>query len=196
MIVLNIRFCDEGYVRNQKAQQAIDIFFQMANPDHLSFMLFFNACAQLANEKALALGEQIFSRYLAQVDRAKHDKKVLNAAFDMFIKCDRLERAEFIFPRLEDDKIAYLLLMKAYNMKGEPEKTLSVFEQMQKKKIKPNEKIAVLVVNACSQIGNLSVCEFIVAQLPASSTNDLWMQAALVDMWVSDKISWLSDENY
>ena len=55
-------FCDEGYVGNQKAQQAIDIFFQIAKPGHLSFMLLFNACAQLANEKALAFGEQISSR--------------------------------------------------------------------------------------------------------------------------------------
>jgi pentatricopeptide repeat protein len=78
--------------------------------------------------------------------------------------------------------------MKTYNMKNEFEKTFALFEQMKMEKIEPNDIIFLLIINACSQLGDLSICQSIFEQVTPTSLNNIWIQNALIDMWVSHQI--------
>ena len=71
------------------------------------------------------------------------------------------------------------------NMNDEPEKTLTLFDQMKEEKINPDEIIFTLLLGACSQIGDLSLCQSIVEQIPEGLSDSLRIQNSLIDMWVS-----------
>ncbi|CAF1215326.1 unnamed protein product, partial [Didymodactylos carnosus] len=81
------------------------------------------------------------------------------------------------------DVICYGSLMKIYNIQHEPEKTLALFERMKQEKIESNEIIFVLLMDACSEIGDLSLCQSIVSQMPQSLLTNPSIQVGLVDMW-------------
>jgi len=151
-------------------------------------MLFFNACAQLRNEEALKLGKQVLSQFFNEFNQKNVNSKALYGALDMFIKCDDIKSAEILFNKLNKNVICYGSLMKMYNDKNEPEKTLNLFEQMKQTKIEPDQIIFVSIINACAQIADLSKCESILLQVPNSYLNNIWIQSALIDMWVSNII--------
>ncbi|CAF5229320.1 unnamed protein product, partial [Rotaria magnacalcarata] len=44
-----------GYIRNNQAKKAIDLFSEINNPDRVIINLLFNACAQLGTAKELSL---------------------------------------------------------------------------------------------------------------------------------------------
>ena len=106
----------------------------------------------------------------------------------MFLKCDDIQNAELLFTRLNRNVISYGTLMNGYNDQGEPEKTLELFERMKEEKIEPNEIIFQLLIDACSQIGDLSLCENILSQMPQSLFSNHLIQGGLIDMWVSGSI--------
>jgi pentatricopeptide repeat protein len=163
-------------------QKAIDLFFQIKNPDRVCFSIFFNACAQLATSESLTLGKQVLSR-LPEEYRESTD--ILYSLSNMFIKCNDLDNAESLFNRLNRDVKCYGSLMKFYQTRNEPEKILNLFQQMKKEEIQANEMIYVLLIDACSAIGHLSLSKSIISQIPKSLLNNLWIKNSSIDMWVS-----------
>jgi pentatricopeptide repeat protein len=151
-------------------------------------MLFFNACAQLRNEEALKLGKQVLSQFFNEFNQKNVKSMALYGALNMFIKCDDIKSAEILFTKLNKNVVCYGSLMKMYNDKNEPEKTLNLFEQMKQTKIEPNQIIFVLIINACAKIGDLSKCESVLLQVSNSCLNDIRIQNSLIDMWVSNII--------
>ncbi len=144
-----MRFFGQGYVKNKRIQDAIDLFFKIDKPNEANFIVFFNACGQAANFKALNIGKQVFSRLLN-----KSNERILYAVFDMFIKCSDLDNAEKLFSQLDQNERTYRLMMTIYNNRNEPKKTLFLFEQMKREKIELNEKIFVLILNAFFQLND------------------------------------------
>ena len=164
------------------SQRAMDLFPEISNPNQTIFKLYFNACTQLGNKEALKAGKRI----LSQLPNHYHqDTDLLNSVLIMFIKCDDVESAQSLFTRLPRNITSYRLMMKMYIMKSEPEKTLDLFEQMKREKIEPNDIIYTLLIDACSHIGDLSLCQWLVSQMSPSLFTDRWIQNGLVDMWVS-----------
>ena len=86
-----------GYLKNNRAQQAIDLFFTVDKPDSVAYFLFFNACAQLANNTALVLGKRVF----LTMPKQYQGNKTTYAVLDMFIRCDDLDSAENLFRQLK-----------------------------------------------------------------------------------------------
>ena len=183
------RFFLLGYLTNERAQQAIDIFFQIDKPMPISYMLLFNVCARLVTPEALNVGRRVYSRLPVEMTRKNSPNRVLNAALDMFIKCDQLQQAELLFSQLKRDIVCYGSMMQLYNQHNEPRNTLSLFEQMKLERIEPNAIIVVVLLNACTQLGDLITCESIVAQVPKAFLSNLWIQNALIDMWVRNERS-------
>jgi pentatricopeptide repeat protein len=103
----------------------------------------------------------------------------------MFIKCNDISNAESLFDRLNRNVKSYGSLMKLYQRRNEPEKILNLFQRMKKEKIQANEMIYVLLIDACSAIGTLSLSKSIISQIPKSFLNNLWIQNSSIDMWVS-----------
>ncbi|CAF3676422.1 unnamed protein product [Rotaria sp. Silwood1] len=162
-------------------QRAIDLFLTIEKPDKIIFSILFNACAQLRTKDALDLGKKVFNQLPIE---CRQSNDLLYSVLNMFIKCDDLKSAESLFNRIDRDLISYGSMMKFYNMKEQPEQTLTLFEQMKQNKIKPNKIIFVLLIDACSVIGDLSLCQSLISQIPPSFLTDPWIQVGLVDMWV------------
>lgn len=169
----------EGFLSNRMPERAIELFEHVDKADVIIYTIFFNACAQLANDKGLTLGKKVFSRLPTQF---RQSPKILSAIFNLYVQCADVPSAEELFGRLDCDVISYGSLMKLFNNDGQPEKTLRLFEQMKDEgKITPNEIIFTLLLGACSQIGDLSLAEQIAAQIPFRNT---FIDVSLIDLWV------------
>ncbi len=163
-------------------QKAVDLFLQIKNPDRVCFSILFNACAELATSQSLTLGKQVLSRLPKEYWKSDD---ILYSLSNMFIKCNDLINAESLFNRFNRTVKCYGSLMKLYQTRNEPEKILNLFQRMKQEGIQANEMIYVFLIDACSAIGDLSLSESIISQIPKSLLNNRWIQTSSVDMWVS-----------
>ena len=173
-----------GYIKNNQAKKAIENFFKIKDPDEINLMLFFSACSQLKTEEAFNLTKEVFHQIFNKYSRKSNTSKALYAALHTFVAFDDMESAEMLFFNLKKDIVCYNLLMKTYNEKNQSEKVFDLFQQIQRDKIKPNEITFVLIINACSRIGNFSLCRSILPQIPKKFFKNIFIQNALIDMWV------------
>ena len=180
-------FSSLGFLANDKPQKAIDLFHRIERPDAVDFRVFFQACGQLGSKEALAMAKRVICQSLTQGSQKDIESRVSITILDMFIKCRDMESAEKLFDRMKPSVVSYGVMMKMYNDNKQSEKCLMLFEQMQSEKIEPNEMIYLCIINACSQIGHLSICDYVVSQLPQSARTNLKIQTGLIDMWVSAK---------
>ncbi|UJR33704.1 hypothetical protein I4U23_021133 [Adineta vaga] len=139
----------KGYILHQMPQKAIDLYVDIEKPDEITTTTFFNACAELKDNKTLILAEKVFSQLPHQFLQSR---LLLQSIFNMFCRCNHISNAEIIFEQIERNVITYGSLMKAYNDQDLPEKTLELFERMKKENIKGNSIIFVLLINACANI--------------------------------------------
>ena len=163
-------------------QKAMDLFFHIDKPDETNTAVFFNACAELKDEKTLALAKKIFSQLPHQF---RQSRSLLQSIFNAFCRCNDISTAEVLFEQIDRNVISYGSLMKTYNDQDQWEKTLQLFERIKHENIQADSIIYVLVVNACANIRFLSLCQSIVRQIPHHLLNDRWMQNSLVNMWAS-----------
>lgn len=148
--------------------------------------IFFNACAQLKNEKALILGKKVFDELVINLNESND---LLFMVLNMFIKCDDLKSAESLFNRIDRDIISYGSMMKIYNTKDQPDKTLELFRKMKKENLIPNEIIYVLLITALSAIGDLSLCQSLFCEIPKKFLINPWIQVGLIDLWVRFRLT-------
>jgi pentatricopeptide repeat protein len=163
-------------------QKAIDLFSQIKNPNLICFSILFNACAELATSQSLTLGKQVLSHL---PEEYRESDGILYSLSNMFIKCNDLSNAESLFERLNRNVKSYGSLMKLYQTRNEPEKILNLFQRMKKEEIQADQIIYVLLIDACSALGDLSLSKSIISQIPKSLLNDLQIQSSSIDMWVS-----------
>ena len=173
---------NEGFILHEVPKKAIDLFFTIQNPSDVTYTIYFNACARLGNNEALDLGKKVFQQLPIKYHQSND---VLISVFDMFFKCNDVESAESLFIRLKRSVISYGSLMKMYNNNDQPEKTLALFKQMKRENVDSNEIIFAWLISACTQIGDISMCEWVISQLSPSALNNFQIQSALVNMWVS-----------
>ena len=91
-------------------QKAIDLFHQIKDPDDVSFILLFNACAQLQTKKALDLVKQVSSNMPKSY---QFDPKLITSLVDALIKCGDVEGAEARFHQTKSKHLSlYGAMMK------------------------------------------------------------------------------------
>jgi pentatricopeptide repeat protein len=157
-------------VKNKRIQDAIDLFFQSDKPNEVNLIVFFNACGQAGNSKALNIGKKVFSRLLKESNGKIFNQKLLHAVFDMFIKCSDIDNVEKLFSQLHRNEMTYRSMMNMYNTRNEPKKTLFLFEQMKREKIELNEKIFVLILNAFFQLNDFIKAQELFDQIQNKSS--------------------------
>ncbi|CAF0805328.1 unnamed protein product [Adineta ricciae] len=170
----------KGYIRNNQAQKAIELFFRIPNTDEKNVSSFFHACSQVPNEKTLELVKKVFSNL---PDRYQNNEYILTNVFNVFIKCNDLSNAEKIFPKIATNAFSYGNFMNALNKNNQPVKTLSLFEEMTRKRIKLDATVSLLLLSACAAIGIYTVSQSIFEEIPKSCLNDLYIKNSLIDMW-------------
>ncbi|CAF4946817.1 unnamed protein product, partial [Rotaria magnacalcarata] len=174
----------ERYVGNEMFERASDLFEQIhLNFDSVTYTVVFNACAGLANDRAMKIEKKLLAK---MPENYRNDNITSTSAIDMLMKFGDVESAERIFRSIKaKGAIIYGALMNGYNLNGESWKCFKIFEEMKEKDIIPDEIVWNILIGACSKSGMLHHCQYIVKQIPLNIQNKIRIQNALIDMWVN-----------
>ncbi|CAF4476376.1 unnamed protein product, partial [Rotaria magnacalcarata] len=172
----------KGYVENKMFEKALDLFEQIQlKLDNVTYIIVFNACAGLPNDRAIKIGQKLLDK---MPEDYRKDVVVLNSAMHMLMKFGDIQNAERIF-RLNKTKdiITYNAIMNGYNLNDESSKCFKILEEMSHEDIVPNEITWNILIGACSQIGMIHRCEYIIDRIPLNIQNKRQIQNSLIDMW-------------
>jgi pentatricopeptide repeat protein len=171
-------------VKNNMPEKALDVFEEVpSNSDDVPYIIGYNACAALSNERARSLGK----KYLKQMPPSFHSNQIVTgSALHMLMKFGEVGDAERLFSRMKHPEMAINgVMMNGYNLNDEPDKCLQLFYRITDQGIGPNEVIPLAAVSACSHIGLRKVSRKVIDSLPTRSLENRRLQTAMIDMWVS-----------
>ncbi|CAF2064714.1 unnamed protein product [Rotaria magnacalcarata] len=87
-----------GYIRNNQAKKAIDLFSEINNPDRVIINLLFNACAQLGTAKELSLVKKVS----LNIPKSFHsDPFIQTSLIDALMKCGDTLAAQSLFDTIK-----------------------------------------------------------------------------------------------
>ena len=160
-----------AYIEMEQGDKALSLYGYMqkqgTSPDHLTFVIALQACGIIGEkQQAFQKGET----YFLDIGRALHlDIKrkgyashvpIANTLVSMYGKCGSIEEAEDVFNTLGDrDIISWNAMLSACNEQGQGDKTLWLYREMQQEQLVLNEITLMCVLQACSERGNLAICE-------------------------------------
>ena len=163
------------------ATKGIDLFLTVNQPDEILLVLLFNSCTQVKTNKALKIGQKVAS----EMSPIYHQNQyIVSSLLNMFVQYEDVSNAEYWFSKRESSIIAHGEMMKCYNRCKLPMKTINIYRQIQKKQLKSDLIIYLLLCEAGSQIGIQSICQWIKNEIPNIMLNDIRIQTALIHMWV------------
>ena len=89
-----------AYVQNQMSEKALDLFEQIEfNLNNVTYTIVFNACAELANDRAMKIGK----RLLDEMPRNfRNDNVILTSAIHMLMKFGDIQNAENVFQSIKN----------------------------------------------------------------------------------------------
>jgi pentatricopeptide repeat protein len=150
----------------------------------VNITVLFNACAQLGTNEELSLVKKISK----EIPKSFYSNpRLVNSLLDALIKCGDCLNAEILFSKMTKSVEGYGNLMNGFNKENNPDKTLNLFNQMKLDGFEPSIITYMCVIKALSIIGDYSILESIVQQIPDSFLVDHKIQVALIHMWVSLK---------
>ena len=180
-IDMNLNFFFEGYVKNNMPERAIDLFHKITDLDEVNVIILFNACAYVGTQDAL----RVAKRVAGQIPRSYYSNPLIpSTLLDVFTKCGDIPSAEIVFAKMARSSEDYGMLMNAFNEENSFNKTLKLFHQMKRDGVERNLLNYLHIIKALSRIGDYSLSQSIVEEIPRSILADRQIQTALVDMWV------------
>ncbi|CBI22243.3 unnamed protein product, partial [Vitis vinifera] len=145
-----------GYVLCGSNQQALEMFEEMRSvgelPDEVTMLSLLSACTDLGD---LDAGQRI---HCCISEMGFRDLSVLlgNALIDMYAKCGSIVRALEVFQGMrEKDVSTWNSVLGGLAFHGHAEKSIHLFTEMRKLKIRPDEITFVGVLVACSHAGRV-----------------------------------------
>jgi pentatricopeptide repeat protein len=113
------------------------------------------------------------------------DPYLLTSLLDAFMKCGDVAAAQSLFDASTRKIISmYGAMMSGFNKESDPSKTLDLFNQIKLDRMEANIITYLCVIKASSQIGDYSISQSIVRQIPDCFLADNHIRTALIDMWV------------
>ncbi|CAD6207050.1 unnamed protein product [Miscanthus lutarioriparius] len=142
--------------QEQPAREALVLFREMQakglKPTSVTVISVLSACALLG---ALELGRWVHD-YVRKIGLGSL-VKVSTALIDMYAKCGSLEDAVAVFQGMESrDRQAWSVMIVAYANHGYGREAISLFEEMKKQGMKPDDITFLGVLYACSHSGLVS----------------------------------------
>ncbi|KAJ6379502.1 hypothetical protein OIU76_016193 [Salix suchowensis] len=142
-----------GLAQQGQFKEALDVFRRMQKvglkPDDVTLVAVLNSCANLG---MLDLGKWVHA-YIGK-SHTKADGFIGNALVDMYAKCGSIDQALKVFQAMKlRDVYSYTAMIVGLAMHGEVENALSIFSEMPRTGIKPDEVTFVGVLSACSHAG-------------------------------------------
>ncbi|ONK55619.1 uncharacterized protein A4U43_UnF830 [Asparagus officinalis] len=143
----------DGYVRCSRYKEALALFHALQNtnicPDEFTIVSMLTACAQLG---ALELGEWV--RVYIERKKIKMDAFMGNALIDMYSKCGCVDSALEIFRKVpKRDKFTWTAMIVGLAINGDGKRALSLFSEMLRSSVRPDEITFIGVLSACSHSG-------------------------------------------
>lgn len=146
-----------GYIGVGQYREAIDMFRMLVEmdlrPDSFTIVKVLSACTQLGD---LRSGEWI-NGYMAEIGMGRN-LFVATSLVDMYAKCGNMEKARYVFDRMEEkDIVTWSTMIQTYALNGLPKEALDLFFQMQREKLEPDRYAMVGVLSACARLGALDL---------------------------------------
>ncbi|KAK0574009.1 hypothetical protein LWI29_016896 [Acer saccharum] len=142
-----------GYARRSRPNEALSLFRELQErnlkPTDVTMLSALSSCALLGS---LELGKWIHE----YIKKYRFDKylKVSTALIDMYAKCGSLDDAVSIFDNMRvRDTQAWSAMIVAYATHGQSHKAISMFEEMKKAQVHPDEITFLGLLYACSHTG-------------------------------------------
>ncbi|CAF5122858.1 unnamed protein product, partial [Rotaria sp. Silwood1] len=168
----------KGYIKNNMANKAIDLFHNIKDPDEIIINLLFNACAELGNDEALNLTKQIS---LKMSKLFYLNLRLLTSLLDALMKCGDVECAQLLFNRSEKKILPmYGAMMKGYIKNNMANKAILLFNEIKN----PDEIVTNLLFNACAELGNdeaLNLTKKVSSNMPNSFYSNYRISTSLFD---------------
>lgn len=145
-----------GYVLKGEHRKALEMYEEMRNagecPDEVTMLSLLSACANLG---ALDTGEKIHCS-ISEMGEGVLSIFLGNALIDMYAKCGNIKKALAVFHcMIEKDATSWNSIIVGLAFSGYMEKAISLFEDMRKRKLRPDEITFVGVLIACSHAGKV-----------------------------------------
>jgi len=142
-----------GYARSSRPNEALSMFRELQarnlKPNDVTALSVLLSCALLG---ALDLGKWIHE-YVKKNGFEKY-VKVNTALIDMYAKCGSLDDAVSVFESMHvRDTQAWSAMIVAYATHGHGSKAISLFEEMRRARVKPDEITFLGLLYACSHSG-------------------------------------------
>jgi lipopolysaccharide biosynthesis regulator YciM len=92
------------------SEKVLDLLDEMViKPDQVTLALVFNACGQLANDRAMRIGQKLLDQ---MPNSFRNHNVVLNSALHMLMKFGDVKRAEHLFEMVKKDIVTYGAMIK------------------------------------------------------------------------------------
>ncbi|CAF4256972.1 unnamed protein product, partial [Rotaria sordida] len=172
----------KGYIGNEMSEKALDLFEKInLKLDDVIYTIVFNACARLANDRAMKIGRKLLHEMPVS---CRNNNIILNSAIDMLMKFGDVKSAERIFDSIKKKNIiSYGALMNGYNINSEPWKWFKILEETKQQGVVLNEHACNILIGTCSKIGMIRESQYIIDQIPLHIQNLKQIQTSLIHMW-------------
>ncbi|CAH2051749.1 unnamed protein product [Thlaspi arvense] len=135
----------------KKHKYAIGLLDKGAVPDGECFSLLFESCASL---KSLKHSKKVHDHFLQSKFRG--DPKLNKMVIGMYGECNSVTDAKRVFDHMVDKDVdSWHLMMRVYSDNGMGDDALSLFEEMMKQGLKPNDETFLNVFLACANVGGI-----------------------------------------
>ncbi|KAJ6357266.1 hypothetical protein OIU78_005185 [Salix suchowensis] len=143
-----------GFSQNGSAYEALELFHLMRMgsdlPDSVTSVSVLSACASL---NALQVGSS-FHAYTVKSGLLSSNVYVGTALLTFYAKCGDAESARIIFDGMDQKStVTWSAMISGYGIQGNGCGSLSIFSDMLKAQLKPNEEIFTSILSACSHTG-------------------------------------------
>ncbi|KAM0958011.1 hypothetical protein EV1_023116 [Malus domestica] len=179
-----------GYEQNGDPEEALEFFSQMVmvgcvNPDRVTLVSAFLACAQLSNFRIGSFVHGVSIR-----NGFNSDLSLGNALLNLYAKTGSVKTAARLFMKmLEKDVVSWSSMIACYTHNGDVTEALNLFNKMIDTRIEPNSVTLVSALQACALAGNLEEGKKIhkIATRKCFEL-DIKVATALIDMYMKCSI--------
>ncbi|CAF1343104.1 unnamed protein product [Adineta steineri] len=171
----------QGYAKNNFFEKALDLFEENSlKLDAIMYIIIYNICTSLSNQRSIQLGKTIIDKMPKEF---LNNTNVVTSLMHMLMNFGQVEKAESFFEQIKNPTLyTYGVLMNGYKNNDQPEKCLTLFEEMKKQNIIIDEPIALALIGACSLTGIRSISQNIAQQISHLKLN-LRLKTSLINMW-------------
>lgn len=179
-----------GYVNNNRAREAIDVFKEMepqkVEPNEITMVNVLVACAR---SRDIDTGKWVHN-YICQLGydpfiSTNFNVILATALLDMYAKCGSLKIARDLFNKMpQRNLVAWNSMIGAYNQYGRAEEALCFFFDMQSAGHDPDQTTFLGVLGACAHLGALALGQSLHGYISKTTMDkDIAIRTAQVDMY-------------